>query len=379
MLLVDAFGSRWVFDVRGLGGTLADTVEHLWQRARVEPAGGGPGGDGHPVFAARRRPDGAVEVHGSPQRVADVEVPYVLSRALTMATITRRTGDCLMLHAAGLAAPDGAVVALVAPSGTGKTTAAVTLGRRLGYVSDETVAVEHDLAVSAYPKPLSVVVDSGRPMLKHERSPDDLGLLRAPRDLRLAATVVLERDPDLAEPVLEPIGLVEAAGLVLPQTSAVASLDRPLDRLARALAAGHGPWRLRYGEVARCADVVAELAAGGAPGGVPDRVTWEWVDGRHREHPGPTPGARPTLGSLVQRAAFDDALVSDGSVLLLRERVPTSLPGLAALLWQRTAQPTPVARLVEAATSALGEHPDAEARVLDTVAVLLDAGVVVVR
>lgn len=378
MHLVDAFGCRWAFDVSGLGVGLADTVEHLWARARVDADGPGPAGV-LPVFTARRHPDGSIEVHGAAQRVADVDLPYVLSRTLTMASIARRTGDCLMLHAAGLATGDGAVVALVAPSGTGKTTAAATLGRRLGYVSDETVAIEHDLTVSAYPKPLSVVVDPERPTAKHERSPDDLGLVAAPRDLRLAATVVLDRDPGLTEPVLEPIGLVEAASLVLPQTSAVASLDRPLDRLARALTAGHGPWRLRYAEVADCADLVADLAGGGAPGGAPDGVSWEWVDGRDRDLPGPAPGARATTASAVQRAAFDDALVSDDAVLVLRQRVPTSLPGLAALVWLHAAEPTSVPALVEAATAVLGRHPDAEALVLDTVGLLHDAGVVVVR
>ena len=79
---------------------------------------------------------------------------------------------------------DGGTVALVAASGTGKTTAGRVLGRRLGYVSDETIAVEHDLTVRAYPKPLSIVVNPATPRVKHERSPDDLGLLRAAGALR---------------------------------------------------------------------------------------------------------------------------------------------------------------------------------------------------
>ncbi len=377
MLLVDAFGCRWTFDVRGLGDGLADRVEHLWQRARVDD-------DGHdgmaaPVFTASRDRDDLVEVQGLLQRVSDDDVPYVVSRALTTASIGRRTGDCLMLHAAGLAGADGGTVALVAASGTGKTTAATRLGRALGYVSDETVAVEHDLRVRSYPKPLSVLVDPSRPYVKHERSPDDLGLARAPAELRLAATVVIERDPDLPEPVLEPIGLVEAAALTLPQTSAVATLDRPLDRLARALTAGHGPWRLRYAEVADCVDLVTALAAGEAPDGVPEPVTWQWLDGRDLRCPDPTPDAEPTGTSLVQRSAFDDALVSGGSVLVLRHRVPTSLPGLAAVVWQRCAEPVTVPELVAGVTEVLGEHPDAEGLVLDTVRLLLEAEVVVVR
>lgn len=375
-VLLDAFGCRWSLEVHG-DDDLAAWMEHLWDRARVD-APPAEDGDAEP-FTLRRREDGAVEVETAVHRVDDEHLPYAVSRAVTLASIRRRTGECLMLHAAGLAAPDGSTVALVAASGTGKTTAARTLGHRLGYVSDETVAVEHDLRVRAYPKPLSVVTDPRRPTTKHERSPDDLGLARAPDHLHLAACVVVERDPDLTAPLLEPVGLVDAAALALPQTSAVARLDRPLDRLARALTAGHGPWRLRYAEVGDCLDLVAELAAGRAPGGVPDPVTWEWVDGRDLPDAGPSAPGEPTSGSLVARGRFDDAIVSDGTALVLRDRVPTTLPGLAAVLWQRCAAPTPVDDLVAAATDLLGPHPEAEQVVLDTVRVLLGRQLVVLR
>jgi hypothetical protein len=376
-VLVDAFGSRWVLDVRG-DNDLTAMVEHLWARARID----GPGtedAEGAQRFPIARREDGAVEVDQAVHRVDDEDLPYVVSRALTLASIRRRTGECLMLHAAGLATPDGSTVALVAASGTGKTTAARTLGHRLGYVSDETVAVEHDLRVRAYPKPLSVVTDPRRPSTKHERSPDDLGLARAPDRLRLAATVVIERDPDLDAPVLEPIGLVDAAALTLPQTSAVARLDRPLDRLARVLTAGHGPWHLRYAEVGDCADLVEDLAAGRAPGGVPEEVTWEWVDGRDLPDPGPSAASDPSLRSRVARGRFDDALVSEGAVLVLRDRVPMTVPGLAAALWQGCAEDVAVSDLVAVATDLLGPHPDAVRLVLDSVAVLVERGLVVIR
>src|SRR5690242_4779685 len=111
-----------------------------------------------------------------------------------------------MLHAAGLASDDGGTVALVAGSGTGKTTAGRLLGRSLGYVSDETIAVEHDLTVRPYAKPLSIVTDPTVPTGKHEESPDDLGLRPAAPVLRLAAVAVLERRDDVGGPVLEPIG-----------------------------------------------------------------------------------------------------------------------------------------------------------------------------
>ncbi len=147
-------------------------------------------------------PDGGVEVDGTTHPTSDTDVPYRVSRQLTNASILRRSGQCVMLHAAGVASDDGGTVALVAASGTGKTTAARVLGRRLGYVSDETVAVEHDLTVRAYPKPLSIVVDPASPWVKHERSPDDLALRRPPHSLRLSAVVVLERSDDAVAPSL---------------------------------------------------------------------------------------------------------------------------------------------------------------------------------
>jgi hypothetical protein len=373
-VLVDAFGCRWTLDVRGLEPGLADELERLWDRARV----GAPDGlDGARPFVVRRREDGGVDIDGARHDVPDEHLPYALSRAVTVASIGRRTGECLMLHAAGLALPDGSTVALVAASGTGKTTAGAVLGRHLGYVSDETVAVEHDLRVRAYPKPLSVVTDPSRPMSKHERSPDELGLRRAPGDLHLVATVVIERDPDLRAPVLEPLGLVEAASLVLPQTSALPRLDRPLARLAAVLTAGHGPWRLRYAEVADCVDLVEQLASGGTPGGDPGAVTWEWVDGRDRAVPEEPATHDPGPAALVQRAPFDDALVSDGDVLVLHDRVPTTLPGLAATTWLLLEEPMTVGAVVDALTGALGPHPDAEAIVTDTLRVLREGGLVV--
>ena len=230
------------------------------------------------AFVVRRTQEGSVEVDGQEQATDDRDVPYLVSRLLTLASIRRRSGSCVMLHAAGLATDDGGTVALVAGSGTGKTTAGRLLGRSLGYVSDETVTVEHDLTVRPYPKPLSIVTDPTVPTGKHEESPDDLGLRRAAPALRLSAVAVLERRDDVGGPVLEPIGLVEAMNLVLPQSSALPSVDRPLDRLARVLAIGHGPYRLTYRNIEDCVGLVTDLAHVGRGHAIGD-VTWTWFDG----------------------------------------------------------------------------------------------------
>ena len=382
MVVIDAFGARWALDVSGLDDPLARELVHLWDRATVAPTPGDSASeDAHPTFVVARTPDGWVEVDGSAQPTRDPDVPYRVSRQLTNASILRRSGRCVMLHAAGVATDDGGVVALVAGSGTGKTTAGRVLGRRLGYVSDETIAVEHDLTVRAYPKPLSIVVDPASPSVKHERSPDDLGLRRAAGALRLSAVVVLERSDDAVVPALEPIGLVEAMGVVLPQTSALPHLDRPLDRLARVLAAGHGPYRLRYRDIDDCVDLVGDLAHARGRSAPEQEVEWTWFTGRQPDPAGtaeraPYPASAPspdpvTLTTTMWRSGFGDAVLSDDTVLVLRGGRPITLPGLAATLWLAAAEPCTVADLVGTATARLGPHPDAEALVLETVHALV--------
>ena len=385
MFVIDAFGARWTLDVSGLAPALGAQLLRLWERARVDEAAAATTPGDAPAFVVRRTVEGVVELDGAPYLLADADVPYALSRAVTTASIHRRSGECLMLHAAGVATDDGGTVALVASSGTGKTTASRVLGQTLGYVSDETVCVEHDLRVLAYPKPLSVIVDAAAPQGKRESSPDELGLVRPPAELTLSCTVLLRRSPDVARPVLEPISLVDAMAEVLPQTSALPSLDRPLDRLAVALTAGHGPWRLTYRDIADCVDLVADLAHRRFPDGPPHEVAWTWVDGRE----GPTaddPAADEPASADDQaaapdpstttwtRAPFRDAVVSEGTALVMLDRVPITLPGLAATVWLAAAEPVGLAHLVDVATASLGPHPDAEDVVIGTIASLVGQG-----
>lgn len=378
VFVIDAFGARWTLDVSGLEPALGAELLRLWVRARVEVDPAAPPGDA-PPFVVRRTDDGAVEVDGVRLRATDDDIPYAVSRGVTMASIHRRSGQCLMLHAAGLATVDGRTVALVAASGTGKTTASRVLGRSLGYVSDETVCVEHDLSVLAYPKPLSVVIDPDAPHGKHESSPDELGLGRAVADLSLSATVVLHRSSDVTTPVLEAISLIEAMGEVLPQTSALPSLDRPLDRLATALTTGHGPWRLTYRDIGDCVEIVSDLAHHRFPGGRPHEVRWTWVEGGTASDPIPAPVQIPAsdVGEATSwvRAPFRDAVVCDGSALVMLDRVPVTLPGMAAVVWLAAAEPATLEDLVAATTVALGPHPDAQALVGATVASLVERGI----
>lgn len=101
-----------------------------------------------------------------------------LASRLTVAAILANAGGQIMLHACRVASPEtGGVVALVAKSGTGKTTAASVLARTYGYVKDETVAMKSDREVILTPSrcPSSSVL-----VPKLHVGPDELGLQQAP-------------------------------------------------------------------------------------------------------------------------------------------------------------------------------------------------------
>jgi hypothetical protein len=153
----------------------------------------------------RRAWTGAASQLGDPLPVAHLTVTPArgpvaeslssLSQSVTLAAIEARRGQLWMMHAAGVADEEGRVIALIGPSGQGKTTAARTLATAYGYVSDETVGIEADGTVVPYRKPLSVIVDSK--WVKKQCPPEELGLLALPEArLRLAAIVLLDRRPD---------------------------------------------------------------------------------------------------------------------------------------------------------------------------------------
>jgi hypothetical protein len=186
-----------------------------------------------------------------------------ISPTVTVAAIERQAGKLLMLHACGLADPrTGATLALVAPSGTGKTTAAATLGRDLTYVSDETVGISADGSVVAYPKPLSVLASPDDP-LKSQVDPDDLGLPTAPDRLTLRGILWLDRDPEAPDdPTIDVIPTVRAIAQLSPQISSLTRFDRPLRRVAATLHAVGGLRRVRYRESRYLRPLVAELLSG---------------------------------------------------------------------------------------------------------------------
>lgn len=386
-LTVRAFGLPWRLRLIGLDEPVRERLRRLWRRAielhadaeavGVTAATGAT--EGEPIDVgispsidlldeAGIPVDGRCQVHGDPD-----SIPYAVSRTFTLKAIRRRTGEALMLHAVGVSGDRGRTVALVAPSGTGKTTAAATLGRHLGYVTDETVVIEADDRVSPYPKPLSIIVDPAHPYAKHEFGPDELGLGPTPPDPRLVAVVALRRQPDLAAPRLEAVSLIDGILAVIPETSALPSLPDPLARLARALCLSGGPFRLHYGEIEDCLDLVRDLTRPD-PARDAEAPTWQHHRGQARALP-EARWTRVTWDSVLTRTGWDDAITSDGEMVILHDLVPSRLSRLGAALWVHADEPRAVPDLHAHIVTLIGDHPRSQALVQDGLQVLVDAGV----
>lgn len=302
-------------------------------------------------------------------------IEYTLASRVTYLGIREQTGRRLMLHAAGLADPETSRTAvLVAASGTGKTTAAARLGQRFGYVTDENVSLDADLTVLPYPKPLSVVIAAEDPLHKSQHGPDELGLLPCPPSPTAGLIVLLSRDGSV-EPVLEPVAPMDALLELIPQTSALPSLERPLQRLVELLAQTGGAGRLRYREIDAAGDLLAEALAASAP-----------VDLGARAHPpvaqpddlygevAAEPGGDIRADAVLIRGAYVDAVEIEGEVLVLVGATPVRLSGLGASLWLASAEPQSLGDLVEVCRVEHGEHPDAESLVRDAVQSLQSYG-----
>lgn len=186
------------------------------------------------------------------------EMLHHLSPAVTARAIAARAGELVMLHAAALADPDtGATAVLIAASGTGKTTAASTLGQHLVYVTDETAGIDREGVLVPHRKPLSII-RSGH--LKDQVSPTTLGLLVSDRPCHLAAMLVIERDPEHSgEPEVTVLDTIDALALIAPQASSLGRLDRPLQRIVDLIHVVGGVRHVRYAEASTLEPVIRNL------------------------------------------------------------------------------------------------------------------------
>lgn len=183
-----------------------------------------------------------------------------LTQSVTRALIERRAGELLMLHAGAVCHPQtGRSVAYIAPGGTGKTTLTRLLGRDYGYLTDETVGIEPGTwRIRSYEKPLSLrTTDGGYP--KTERGPDGLGLQRAHPGPTLTSLMVIRRSDDNASTAsfTQP-DFLDIIPQLVPETSSLVRLHRPLHLLADLAEAVGGIWLVEYAEAEQVRDWVSD-------------------------------------------------------------------------------------------------------------------------
>lgn len=318
---------------------------------------------GDVVDRVRRAWSGAIAASDREDRTIDV--PTVsdpddflqgLSTNVTLEALANARGRLAMLHAAGVALEDGRVIAFVGPSGRGKTTLSRALAQRFGYVSDETIAFDRDLQVLPYRKPLSVV-RHGRP--KDQVAPADAGLRELPdAPLRLAAVVLLDRDPEASSVTVEHVPFARAAPDLVAQTSYLMELPETVCTLAELCDRAGGVRRLRYTDAAQVPDMLEELL-------VPD--------------PAPAPWVRlelPTRDGSGETAMADAADYGD-VIVALSGRTLRVLEGIAPTILRNAdrAEDDIVAAVVEHH----GAPPSGDARkiVRQAIAELAEAGFVV--
>jgi len=343
LLVVEALGVRVAADlsVARVAGEEVAAIRTGWSRARV---------NGHRVDATV--PPALLASQPSPARLA-----AALTTAVTLAAIDARAGELVMLHAAGVADPaTGATVALVGPSGRGKTTASRALARHWGYVSDETVGVDPvTLAVVPHPKPLSVKAsaqpEATRGAPKVQVGPDEAGLLPAPDHCRLVRVVLLDRTPDhTGPPTVAPVAVTRAVGELTAELSHLRHWETPLATVAGLLTATGGALRVRYAEAADLVPLLSELVAH------PDRELRWWPVPAGTGNADGAAGAQRWL-----RRAADEAIADDDTVAVLLSDEDGSrvvvLDGIGTTLWHHTARPRTTADLVSTVVEHHGTPP----------------------
>lgn len=354
VLVVDAVGAAVAIDLTELDDPARAAVRRAWSGAVAAP-GTTPR---HTVTpAASTDPDAMLAP---------------LSSAVTLGAIEARRGELWMLHAAGLAGPDGGVVVLVGPSGAGKTTAIHTLAASAGYVSDETVGIDDRGGILAYRKPLSILTDGLD--YKVQRSPDEVPLGALPdRGLRLSRLILLDRRPDHGTARLVPVPMGEAIAALAAQSSGLAALPRPVRAMVRLIERTGGVLRAEYTESRDLAPLVDAVLAEPAPPPLDDEGQPFPADASSSRAP-----RDDAPGPHYERTdAVDWCALPDGQLAVLTAHADGSgtlriLAGIAPTVW-RAAETAPRDEIVAAveARFACDDPGDLTDRVL---AELVEAG-----
>lgn len=361
---VDAFGTR--VSVANLSSAEMDDLDRHWRRCRP-------------------RRDSAAEAASTPVFTRRGEIPWswqegdIVSQ-VTLSGIAGAAGKLMMFHAGGVSDPgSGRSIALVAASGTGKTTAVHALARSLGYLSDETVAVDPDsLTIRPYPKPLSLLGPDGR-RPKSQHSPDDLGLLPAPVNPRLHRIAMLRRHPDASGVRIERLPLLEALQELAPQSSSLFRLERGVVALARILDRTGGLLRIEYRESSELIGPVTNLLHN-----IEDSISlgsgisedgWQPVD--FQVDAVQIDAVEMAGSGRLLRARADDALlVGDLLAVLAGERLHF-LSGLGITVWDACSSWRSPEELHALTLEKHGPHPRSATLTAEATHCLLEAGLLV--
>lgn len=331
------------FDVRALASTvrieLDDSLSSADQESIkahwVDLAHDGDGEPDHVIRAGLRdhsdsREGGYVLRADSPEALAQR-----ITSEVTVGAIGGLRGEALMLHASAVALDDGRVIGFVGPSGRGKTTAAQILGRSYGYVTDETLAVRVDGSIVAYPKPLSI---GSWPDVKATEPASTLGLRGAPADgLHLAALVLLDRRPDVEKAYVESVPMADALAALVPQTSYLSALERPLRALVEAIVSTGGMRRVVYSEASSLPPLVEDVLRMNDDD---SPMLTEVAKMSHRDcdcfkgHDEEPSELSPIRRSgAYWRGAYADALIVDDRLVVLVSGRVVVLDGVGPILW----------------------------------------------
>ncbi len=286
-----------------------------------------------------------------------------LTSRVTREAIEGLAGRRILLHAAGLSTDDGRVLVLVGPSGTGKTTACLELCRsEFSYATDETVAIDEHLAITAYPKPLLLRRSQTTP--KDVVSPDELGLATHPDRLTAHRIVLLRRD-GTSPARLEQVSLVAGLLALIPETSAMARMPRPLSTLARTVEACGGVHALHYTEIAEAADLLTGVMTADAASVEP----WEPLTVESPPEPD-----EPAAASTLHAAPVHDAIRVGDEVLALHDGRPVWLQGIGSTIWVSAMGGIPEADVRREVERAHDAHPDAARLVAAAIDEMLTQG-----
>jgi hypothetical protein len=250
-VLLDVLGRR--IRVEAGGHPSAAQVEALWSRCRWTDAGPGKSG-------ANR--DETVITLPRTDRPLTPEAGLHLADELRDLALAAAADRLVVLRAAAVATPDGAVLGLFSADPALRAGAAAELSRRgFGYVTDELLATDESFDVVAFPEPLRFEQDGPTgPDYSTLAGPDALGMRPCPDvTMHLAAAVLLEHDPEHhGAPELSPVRRpddvrrLEDALVSSPAAWSATALPDLIDEV-------DGLWALRYGEIHAAAPVLAEL------------------------------------------------------------------------------------------------------------------------